>query len=693
MEKANANKIIITLVIILFVFLLLCCITSIFVISKIGQVAYKFSLTPTPTLRENIRATKTPKITLSPSLTQNPQTPNTPETTLSPAMPQSDTLDEAAQETWQTLNEILIPESDAIDLAERLSGKQDVPDTLIDTNAPYALQSKKAFWIMDGDTTKVSSIDATLQYVGDHIYIWIEDQVNFNTNSLKKLGDIIDQEIVPTNREFFGMEWNPGVDGDERFYILYAKGIGRNIAGYYSSADEVHPEAHSYSNAHEMFLLSADNVKLEDDYILGTIAHEYQHMIHWYLDKNEETWVNEGFSMLAEQVNGYDAGGFDWSYMQKTDMQLNDWEGGNADNSAHYGASYLFMSYYLDRFGEEATRALVAHKENGFTAMDAVASELDLKNPDTNQPYTGIEIFADWTVANLLQKSGIQNKRYDYQSYAPYSINKSESILSCPESIRRNVRQFGVDYIEIKCDGINNITFQGERYTKVLPIEDIPSGDYFWWSNANDESVMSLQREFDLTGVTGQVTFSFWQWYDIEEDYDYAYLTATTDGESWEMLKPDQCTELNPSGNNYGCGWTGSSDGWSEIHVDLSAYAGQKVTLRFDYVTDAAVNSHGMVLDNFKLEAIAYSDDVESGEGGWTSQGFVRLQNILPQSYAVSVVRYSNPKQVEHYFVNGDTPLRIDLTKSPAQEKIIIVVSGTALYTRQKTDYQILFGE
>ncbi len=183
------------------------------------------------------------------------------------------------------------------------------------------------------------------------------------------------------------------------------------------------------------------------------------------------------------------------------------------------------------------------------------------------------------------------------------------------------------------------------------------------------------------------------QWYDIEDDYDYAYLTASTDGgESWEMLKASNCTEYNPSGNNFGCGWTGSSDGWAEIEVDLSAYAGQKVTLRFDYVTDAAVNSHGMVLDDFKLEAIGYSDDVESGDGGWTSQGFARIQNILPQSYAISVVRYSNEIQVEHYFVSGDTPLQIELSKSPAREKIIIIISGTTLYTRQKTDYQLLFG-
>jgi len=675
MEKTNARNVILIIIIIFLFFLLACCIVSIFGFSGVIKETISYMLTQTPIT--------TPALPIKQTPTSQPSIP----------IPTSADHDEAAQETWQTLSGIIIPEADSIDLAQRLAGKQNVPEVFIDTNAPYSLGAKKAFWIINSDTTESSSIDATLHYLGEHIYIWIDDRVSFRDSSLQTLGDIIDQDIVPTNREFFGMEWNPGVDGDERFYILYTKGIGKWVAGYFSSADEVHPDVHPYSNAHEMFFLSADNVRLEDKYILGTIAHEYQHMIHWYLDKNEETWVNEGFSMLAEQVNGYDAGGFDWSYMQNTDMQLNDWYPGDADNSAHYGASYLFMSYYLDRFGEDATRALVAHKENGFVAMDEVSKELNILNPDSNQPYTGIEIFSDWAVANLLQKSPIQNKRYAYQSYSPYKLSITESIYSCPEYIQRDVHQFGVDYNEIKCDGVKNIAFQGNRYVKVLPIDEIPSGDYFWWSNAADESNMSLQREFDLSGVTGQATFSFWQWYDIEDDYDYAYLTASTDGESWEMLKASNCTEYNPSGNNFGCGWTGSSDGWAEIEVDLSAYAGQKVTLRFDYVTDAAVNSHGMVLDDFKLEAIGYTDDVESGDGGWTSQGFARIQNILPQSYAISVVRYSNEIQVEHYFVSGDTPLQIELSKSPAREKIIIIISGTTLYTRQKTDYQLLFGE
>lgn len=618
-----------------------------------------------------------------------------PETTMNPTVPPENrpTLDEAAQETRNTLSHSLVPEAEPVDLAQRLGGKQNVPETLIDTGAPHSIGAKKSFWIMNTDTTQMTSIEATLRYVGDHVYIWIQDEVNYREASVKTLGDTIDQDIVPTNREFFGTEWNPGVDGDERFYVLYARGLGTTIAGYYSSSDEVHPDAHPYSNAHEMFLISADNVRLEDKYILGTIAHEYQHMIHWHLDKNEETWVNEGFSMLAEQVNGYNAGGFDWNYMQNSDIQLNDWDGGDADNSAHYGSSYLFMSYFLDRFGEEATKKLVAHKENGFIAMDTVAKELNLINPDTNKPYTGVEIFADWAVANLLQKSGIANNRYDYKSYSPYTLKLTETIYSCPQKMQRDVHQFGLDTIKLECPEVKEFTFKGEPYAKVIPFDNTPSGEYFWWSNLGDESNMSLTREFDLSQVTGESKLRFKAWYDIEEDYDYAYISATTDGQSWSILNSKTCSTDNPSGNSYGCGWTGKSDGWIDEEVDLSAYNGQTVTLRFDYVTDAAVHSHGIALDNFALESVAYEEDFEQSDGGWHGEGFVRIQNILPQSYIVSVVHYANETKVDHYFVDGDQALTLALEKKPAEENIVILVSGSTLGTRQKAKYQILFNE
>jgi hypothetical protein len=592
-----------------------------------------------------------------------------------------------AKETMEVLEDVIVPINDPIDLAGRLAGRVGVPTQLIDEDAPYDAGAQKDFWVTNVDTNETRRISATLEYVGENLYFWIQDGVNFNVGDLNNLASTFDQEIVPTNREFFGIEWNPGVDGDPRFYVLYAKGLGRNLAGYYSSADQLHPDAHPYSNAHEMFLLNADTVKLYEDYTYGTLAHEFQHMIHWYQDKNEETWVNEGFSMLAEHINGLDAGGFDWDYMRNPDLQLNDWGGDVGSNAANYGASYLFMVYFLDRFGEEATKALVSHDENGFTSIDAVMSELNIVNPTTSLPYTGKEVFADWAVANWLQNTGIEDDRYGYQSYSPYPMSATETHYSCPTTISGDVYQFGVDYIELKCTGSYKLTFSGSEAVSLLPFAAPGSGEYYFWSNLGDESNMRLSQEFDFSGVVGPIELTFKTWYDIEEDYDYVYISATTDGVNWEILPSKNCTSENPSGNSYGCGWNGQTNRWIDESVNLSQFAGQKVTLQFDYVTDAAVNGKGMAIDEIAINAIGYFTDLENDAGGWEAEGFARVQNRLPQTFAVSVIRNSNPITVEHYYVDAGEDLVLESEIGEDVESVIVVISGATLITREKATY------
>lgn len=582
-----------------------------------------------------------------------------------------------------------VPINDPIDLAERLGGKENVPLTLPDPEAPYQVGDEKTFWVTNTDNNENFQVQATLRYLGENIYFWIENGVRYQESDLRQLADAFDQEIVPTNREFFGMEWNPGVDGDPRFYVLYARGLGSSLAGYFSSADELHPDAHPYSNAHEMFLLNADTVRLSEDYIYGTMAHEFQHMIHWHQDRNEETWVNEGFSMLAEHVNGLDTGGFDFDYLINPDLQITDWGAETGQNGPHYGASYLFMVYFLDRFGEEATKALVAHPENGFSGLESVMQELGILNPTTGQVYTSEEVFTDWIVTNYLQNPAVERGRYTYLSHTPYSVSVSDTITSCPDHITGDVNQFGVDYIEIFCPGTHTLSFRGESVANILPFAAPPSGEYFFWSNLGDDSNMSLTQTFDLTQVSGEVLLSFKTWYDLEEDYDYAYISATTDGKHWQILDSLTCTTENPSGNSYGCGWNGSSNGWIEERIDLSDFAGAEVTLRFDYVTDAAVNGKGMALDDFRLDAISYSADFEQDAGGWEGAGFVRLVNALPQTYSLSVIFEGNQTAVQNIPLSADNSATLELNIDKEVQKIVLVIAGTTPYTREKALYQV----
>ncbi len=173
---------------------------------------------------------------------------------------------DAAYETLETLKNATVPVNDPRDLAERLLGIQDIPLTF-ETNFPR-LGDQRMFWVSNVDTNENFQITANLEYVTDHAYFWIEDGVSFDARELQRLGDAFENQIYPTNREFFGSEWSPGVDNDPHLYILLAENLGFRLAGYFSSADELHPLAHDYSNAHEMFLLNADNIDLGDEYMV-----------------------------------------------------------------------------------------------------------------------------------------------------------------------------------------------------------------------------------------------------------------------------------------------------------------------------------------------------------------------------------------------------------------------------------------
>ena len=679
---AQRNKLIIIGALVLFAILALCCLAA---------ITAGAALTIIRSQSQGGDAVPTPAVIRPTSPAQIPtRVPQGADDSQDPIIIQSQSA--FSTETLKTLVETTVPVNDLNDLARRLEGKENIPETLAPPATYYSVGEQKSFWVSNVDDNSNFEIDATLEYATERVYFWIENGVRFDQSDLRALVDTFDEKIYPTNREFFGSEWSPGVDGDPHLYILYARGLGFSIAGYYSSADEYHPLAHEYSNGHEMFLLSADNVSLDEEFAYSVLAHEYQHMIHWYQDRNEETWMNEGFSELAAYLNDYSVGGSDFIYSLDPDMQLNTWPGGTEDTTPHYGAAFLYVLYFLDRFGEDATKGVVANPANGLVSIDQALSEIEAVDPLTAENIQADDVFTDWTIASYLQDGSIADGRYTYHNYsqAPQP-SETESIQSCPTAAEtRQVSQYGVDYIRLRCKGSFTLNFEGSMLASVVPAAP-KSGDYFVWSNQGDESNMTFTRSFDFTTHSGPLTLSYWTWYDLENDYDYLYLVASTDGENWQIITTPSGTPEDPSGNSYGWAYNGQSGNgpeWIHETVDISQFAGQQVQLRFEYVTDAAVNGEGLLLDDIAIAETGYFTDFESDAGGWVSEGFVRITNQIPQTYRVSLIKRGDETTVEKYTLSGENLLNLPLEFNQDVEEIILVVSGTARFTRQPAAYR-----
>lgn len=596
---------------------------------------------------------------------------------------------QTGNEVLSIIRESVPPENDLYDLAKRLEGKLNIPEVIESQAAIYDLGSEQEFWVSNIVTNENYRITAKLQYITDHAYFWVQDGISFEYDDIQQLTETFENEIYDTTREFFGSEWTPGIDNDPHIFILYVSGLGGNLAGYFSSADELHPLAHQFSNAHELFVVNADNVDLSDEFTYAILAHEFQHMIHWNQDRNEASWMNEGFAELAVFINGYEVGS-EYSYILDPDIQLNDWPNDRTGISAHYGASFLFLTYFLDRFGEEATKILVRNQANGLEGIDRTLEQIGAIDPITGIEITADNVFLDWVLASYLMNENVSDGRYIYKNFpdAPQA-EETESIVRCPqEPMTRDVHQYGVDYLRINCQGDFTLLFEGSTETKVVPVDPI-SGEYYFWSNKADEADMILTRTFDFREHDGPLTLNFWTWFDLEEDYDYAYVEVSEDGEIWEILVTPSGTIEDPSGNSYGWGYNGVSGRWIEESVDLTEYAGKEVQIRFEYVTDAAVNGEGMLIDDISIPEIDYFTDFEEGSDGWESAGWVRIKNELPQHYGLALITFGDETIVTNIPLQPDTTAEIPISLNQDTDEAVLVVTGLTRYTRQKVAYRI----
>jgi immune inhibitor A len=582
-----------------------------------------------------------------------------------------------------------LPERDIRLLAERLKKTGPIPEVVRQVPPEYSLGDEAEFWVGNMDTMQQFKVVAVLRYITPHLYMWVEKGISFDSNALARSAEDFEQHVYPTNRAFFGHEWSPGVDSDVHLHILHStqQHMGSSVAGYYSSADEYSHLANPYSNEREMFYVSLEgSMRPGTDFYEAVLAHEFQHMIHWANDRNEATWVNEGCSELAAYLNGYDPGGFDWIFVADPDVQLTSWPA-LGDAAAHYGGSYLFMAYFLDRFGDDLVKQVIADPANGIAGFETVLKGAGLTFDD---------VFADWLVANYVDNAGGRfdlgdsslTARYTYPDHVvgPVAIDVTHD--SYPVQRESTVHQYAADYIQLKGNSDLQIDFQGDQQARLVPT-DAHSGQYAWWSNRGDDSDATLTRSFDLRSVD-RATLQAWMWYDIEEDWDYGYVEASTNGgQTWDILPGASTTTSNPNGNSFGAGYTGESGGWIQESFDLSPHAGQQVLVRFECVTDDAVNLSGWLIDDISVPELGYSEDLESGDGGWEGLGFIRTDNRVAQRYLVQVIAFGQQMHVLNVPLDETQHATVEL-RGLGQEldSAVLVISAVAPATTELAAYR-----
>ncbi len=613
--------------------------------------------TPTPTSTPTLTPTPTPTSTFTPIPTSTP-TP-TPTPTLPPTPTPTPTLDSDVPSSTLSLPEPPLRPFDYI---------------VVNSDPPRRVpNATRAFWVTDSTTGERWEITARLRAQTAHTAMWVEGGVWHDVQQLEEAAIAFETQIYSATRAIFGSEWTPGVDNDPHIHILHATGLGEGVLGYTSSADEFPRALYPRSNEAEMITVHMDQVEIGSPVYYGLLARQFQRIVQWFQDRNEERWVKEGGAELAARLNTLDSNELESAYLAHPDTSLTTWREEAAD--AHRGAAFSFISYFYRRFGDEGMRMLTSQPLNGIAGFDATLVELEAD-------LTFEDIFAEWLVAN-------------YLSVEPPAL--AAIYENYPVAVELSVQQFGADYILLRGQDDLRVQFAGATTTRLLDVSP-HSGNSFWWSNRADESLTTLTRAFDLSVIsdTEPVTLTYWTRYDIEAGYDYATVEVSTDGgERWEMLPTPSGTGDNAHGNNPGWGYTGQSGDppeWIQETVDLTPYAGDEVWVRFAYLTDEAVTGMGLLLDDIAIPKIGYADDAENGEQGWESAGFVHTDNLMPQRYlAILIGIEEGPEEkvtVEHLPVEQDSLAEWMVPLSSAGwREAVIVLSGLTPITDQAAPY------
>ena len=166
--------------------------------------------------------------------------------------------------------------------------------------------------------------------------------------------------------------------------------------------------------------------------VISTLAHEYQHMIHFYQkpvlrDVSSETWLNEMASEVAEdliadklKVNGPRGVAYDDPtagapgnergrlpyYNLFNDIQVTAWGG----KIANYAVNYALGAYLARTYGGAELFSEIV--QSGSAGVDAIDAALAAGGHEV----TFGEVLADWGVATLLSDRTVVPSRYRYNA-------------------------------------------------------------------------------------------------------------------------------------------------------------------------------------------------------------------------------------------------------------------------------------
>jgi len=514
------------------------------------------------------------------------------------------------------------------------------------------------------------SFDGTNYYIPNGTNKCWRDEDVISHNQLVYLLNEFDNNIYATVASVFGEPLPRGDEGkktwilvfnirDESFYDCDQTSY---IAGYFSASE---------SSENNKNIMHIDTYNWEDRVgpgvarpflYEGVFAHEFEHLVHFDIDPDEPSWVDEGLADLSGFLCGYGhSDGHIFNYLAYHPIvSLTFWGGGLED----YGASYLFQLYLYEKFGGAPfVSALVDEQANGIEGIEKTLAAFGYKE-------TFDEIFDNWTIANYLDDTRKGGGKYGYDTL---EIGSADTRGASIEWVLYNVWWgppdeaplgpvpsdwfFGIEpqpytahYYRFNTEDDAIAWIDGDDFSGTLA----NSGTYEWYSDAGAWAWRSFYQSFDIPA--GGATLNFSTFFEIEDDWDYGYVevydqntdewytlnaTGTVDYVAHGQDNPNTPAGREPTDYETAGRWhafTGNSGGWMPVSMDLTPFAEHTIDLYFTTWQDGAFTLQMMYVDDISIPEIGFTDDVEAGEDGWTSTGWYVTDGIQPNGFGLVAI-------------------------------------------------------
>jgi immune inhibitor A len=280
----------------------------------------------------------------------------------------------------------------------------------------------------------------------------------------------------------------------------------------------------------------------------------------------------------------------------------------------------------------------VMEPENG--GVGVIAHETGHENclPDEyDTGYTGESSAAFWTIMasgsyGNDSTNGIGNKPVDFNAWDKFQLGWLDYDVARP---------FANGKSALKLGPAETATKQSQAVFVVLPKKNVTTnlgapyaGEKFYYSGSGDNLDNFMTK---AVALPANAQLSAKVRYDIEPDWDYAYVVVSTNnGATWTSVPTNLSTSTDPHGQNKGNGITGSSNGqWVDLTANLSGFSGN-VLVGFRYWTDVAATYPGIGIDEVSVAGAA-PDGAET-DGGWTYKpatgGFRVTTGVESQLYS-----------------------------------------------------------